>query len=244
MKAAAASDSAPAEVAVDRKAVLNDTLRRRITGMELAPGAVIDEVTLAEEFGLSRPPVRELMRQLAAEGYIELEPNRPARVAAMGYQSMRSFFLAAPLIYVATTQLAAQHASPEEIAGLKQIQARFRAAIEQNDLAARVHCNDQFHLAIGKMAHNDYLMPSLRRLLIDHARMGRIFYRQPTTPDMQANLDTAMLQHEQIIAAIERRDAQAAGELVRAHWELSRLRMTEYVVPAGMVLPMEHDTIR
>ncbi|WP_432383489.1 GntR family transcriptional regulator [Duganella sp. P38] len=241
MKAAPASDSPTTDIAVDRKALLYDTLRRRITGMELAPGAVIDEVSLAEEFGLSRPPVRELMRQLAAEGYIELEPNRPARVAAMGYQSMRSFFLAAPLIYVATTQLAAQHATPQEVAELKHIQAQFRTAIEQNDVAARVHFNDRFHHAIGTMAHNDYLMPSLRRLLIDHARMGKIFYRQPTSSDMQANLDTAMRQHDEIIDAIERRDPQLAGELVRAHWELSRLRMTEYVVPTGMVLPIDGD---
>lgn len=241
MKAAPASDSPTTDIAVDRKALLYDTLRRRITGMELAPGAVIDEVSLAEEFGLSRPPVRELMRQLAAEGYIELEPNRPARVAAMGYQSMRSFFLAAPLIYVATTQLAAQHATPQEVAELKHIQAQFRTAIEQNDVAARVHFNDRFHHAIGAMAHNDYLMPSLRRLLIDHARMGKIFYRQPTSSDMQANLDTAMRQHDEIIDAIERRDPQLAGELVRAHWELSRLRMTEYVVPTGMVLPIDGD---
>jgi DNA-binding GntR family transcriptional regulator len=241
MKAAPASDSPTTDIAVDRKALLYDTLRRRITGMELAPGAVIDEVSLAEEFGLSRPPVRELMRQLAAEGYIELEPNRPARVAAMGYQSMRSFFLAAPLIYVATTQLAAQHATPQEVAELKHIQAQFRTAIEQNDVAARVHFNDRFHHAIGAMAHNDYLMPSLRRLLIDHARMGKIFYRQPTSSDMQANLDTAMRQHDEIIDAIERRDPQLAGELVRAHWELSRLRMTEYMVPTGMVLPIDGD---
>lgn len=239
MKAVSATDAPPADVAVDRKVLLNETLRRRITGMELAPGAVLDEVGLAEEFGLSRPPVRELMRQLAAEGYIELEANRPARVAAMSYQSMRSFFLAAPLIYVATTQLAAQHATAQEIAELKLIQAQFRTAIEQNDVAGRVHFNDQFHHAIGKMAHNDYLMPSLRRLLIDHARMGQVFYRQPTGDDMRGNLDTAMHQHDQIIAAIERRDVQGAGELVKAHWELSRQRMTDYVVPTGMVLPLD-----
>lgn len=232
------------EVAVDRKVLLNDTLRRRITSMELAPGAVIDEVSLAEEFGLSRPPVRELMRQLAAEGYIELEPNRPARVAAMSYESMRSFFLAAPLIYVATTQLAAQHATPAQIAELKQIQAQFRTAIAQNDVAARVHFNEQFHHAIGRMAHNDYLMPSLRRLLIDHARMGKVFYRQPASDDMRANLEAATRQHDQIIEAIERHDVQAAGDLVRAHWELSRQRMTDYVVPSGMVLPLDSEPPR
>ncbi len=170
-----------ADLPVDRKAVLGEALRRRILSMELAPGAVVDELALCDEFGLSRPPVRELMRQMAAEGYIDLEANRAARVSSMSYQSLRSFFLAAPLIYIATTQLAAAHATPSEIAELKRIQAFFRKAIEDKDVEKRVLYNDEFHLQIGKMAHNAYLMPSLQRLLIDHARLGKIFYRHPTT---------------------------------------------------------------
>ena len=67
---------APIVLPIDRKAVLGEALRRRILNMELTPGAVVDEQALCDEFGLSRPPVRELMRQLAAEGYIDLEANR------------------------------------------------------------------------------------------------------------------------------------------------------------------------
>ncbi len=223
-----------AEASPDRKAWLNETLRKRIVSMELAPGAVVDEVSISEEFGLSRPPVRELMRQLAAEGYLELEPNRPARVSAMNYQSLRGFFLAAPLIYVATTQLAAANATTQEIAQLKQIQRDFRQAIVEQDVANRVVHNDRFHLQIGSMAHNDYLMPSLRRLLIDHARLGMTFYRHSPSPEMQGVQDEAVDQHDRIIAAIERRDAQEAGELVRAHWELSRRRMADYALPEGL----------
>lgn len=231
------SDSLLAD-APDRKTVLGETLRRRIVGMELAPGAVVDETALSEEFGLSRPPVRELLRQMAAEGYIELEANRAARVSSMNFQSLRNFFLAAPLIYIATTQLAAANATAEEINTLKQIQKRFRAAIKEHDVEKRVIYNDQFHLEIGKMAHNSYLMPSLRRLLIDHARLGKIFYRHPTTRDMQKDLDRAVEQHDQIIEAIERRDAEAAGGLVRTHLDLSRVRMSEYAAPQGVEVPL------
>lgn len=216
-----------------------ETLRRRIVGMELAPGAVVDELALSEEFGLSRPPVRELMRQMAAEGYLELEPNRPARVSPMSYQSLRSFFLAAPLLYVATTQLAASHATAEEVERLRQIQTQFRAAIDANDLQARVLHNDEFHFEIGRIARNAYLMPSLRRVLIDHARLGKIFYRSPATSDMQRDLETAVEQHDQIIDAIAVGDAQRAGELVRSHMELSRRRMTEYVIPEGLDVPIQ-----
>lgn len=218
----------------DRKNVMAETLRRRIVSMELAPGAAVDELALSEEFGLSRPPVRELLRQMAAEGYLELEPNRPARVSPMSYQSLRSFFLAAPLIYVATTQLAASHATPEEVERLKAIQVQFRTSIEENDLVARVLHNDEFHHEIGRIARNTYLMPSLRRVLIDHARLGKIFYRAPATSDMQRDLEKAVEQHDQIIEAIARRDPEAAGELVRSHMELSRRRMAEYVIPEGL----------
>jgi DNA-binding GntR family transcriptional regulator len=228
-----------ADVPQDRKAVLAEALRRRIMSMELAPGAVVDELALCEEFGLSRPPVRELLRQIAAEGYIELEANRAPRVAAMSHESLHSFYVAAPLIYVATTQLAATYASAEEIEVLKAIQAQFRQAIEERDVENRVLYNDAFHLEIGKMAHNDYLMPSLRRLLIDHTRLGKIFYRHPTTDDMQRDLEIACEQHEQMIQAIERRDPQAAGQLVRDHFELSRRRMAEYAAPQGLDVPIQ-----
>lgn len=226
------------EAPADRKTVLGETLRRRIVSMEMAPGSVVDETELSEEFGLSRPPVRELLRQMAAEGYIELEANRAARVSSMSFQSLRSFFQAAPLIYIATTQLAAANATRADVVELKRIQKHFRAAIEGNDVESRVIYNDQFHLQIGKMAHNAYLMPSLRRLLIDHARLGKIFYRHPTTRDMEEDLGLAVHQHDQIIDAIERQDAEAAGALVRSHFELSRHRMAEYATPEGLEVPL------
>lgn len=221
----------------DRKSVLGQALRHRILSMELAPGASLDEVALAEEFGLSRPPVRELMRQMAAEGYIELEANRAARVASMNYDSLRNYFLAAPLIYVATTKLAAVHATQAEIDGLKRVQERFRAAVEGVDVDERVLQNDGFHLAIGKMAHNPYLLPSLCRLLIDHARLGKTFY-QPRDERMDADLAEAVQQHEDIIDAIQRRDADTAGEIVRAHVYLARRNMASYVAPDGVDVPI------
>ena len=216
---------------MDKKALLVETLKRRIISMELAPGAVVDETLLSEEFGLSRPPVRELIRQMAAEGYLDLEANRSARVSSMSHQSLRNFFLAAPLIYISTTQLAAINATQVEIDQLKKIQASFREAIDQNNLEGRVYYNNLFHLEIGRIAENPYLLPSLERLLIDHARLGKIFYRHPNTTDMQEDLDTAVIQHDQIIDAIERHNAGEAGEIVRVHMDLSRRRMTEYVVP-------------
>ena len=219
----------------DRKAALGDALRRRILTMQIAPGAVLDEVALSEEFGLSRPPVRELMRQMAGEGYIELEANRPARVTAMNYNALRDFFLVAPMIYIATTKLAAEVASKADVEKLKGIQRQFRQAAVERDVDGRIFSNNEFHLEIGRIARNDYLMPSLTRLLIDHARIGRTFFRND--PAAREQLDVAADQHDQIIDAIERHDAEAGGRIVRAHLELSRRNMAAYAAPEGMDLP-------
>jgi len=219
----------------DRKAALGDALRRRILTMQIAPGAVLDEVALSEEFGLSRPPVRELMRQMAGEGYIELEANRPARVTSMNYHSLRDFFLVAPMIYIATTKLAAEVASKADMDGLKAIQRQFRQAAIAGDVDGRIFSNNEFHLEIGKIARNDYLIPSLTRLLIDHGRIGRTFFRND--PAAREQLDVAADQHDQIIDAIERHDPEEGGRLIRAHLDLSRRNMAAYAAPEGMEMP-------
>ncbi|PDS76208.1 GntR family transcriptional regulator [Rhizobium sp. L43] len=226
-----------AEINPDRKGNLGLALRRRILTMELPPGAVLDEVALSEEFGLSRPPVRELMRQMAGEGYIELEANRAARVSSMSYQSLRDFFLLAPMIYITANRLAAENGNRGQLDVLKQIQQSFRKAVDNCDVEGRVFYNDQFHRQIGEMAHNVYLVPSLRRLQIDHARIGKVFYTYPNTPRMQEELELATQQHDEMIATIEKRDVDAAGELARLHLELSRRNMAMYAAPEGLETP-------
>lgn len=228
------------DAAPDRRLALIHALRRRILTMQVAPGAVLDEYALAEEFSLSRPPVREVLRQMAGEGYIELEPNRPARVTGMGYQSLRDFFLFAPLVYVASVRLAAERRSEADLDRLRAIQATFRAAIAAGDVEARVFENDSFHLAIGEIAGNAYILPSLRRCLIDHARIAKVFYEDQMNTRMLAERDEAALQHDQIILAIEARDADAAEALVRAHLDLSRRNIAMYATPETMNLRFDH----
>ena len=233
----------PAETGADRRQAMVLALRRRILTMQMAPGAMLDEYALADEFGLSRPPVREILRQMAGEGYIELEPNRPARVAAMGYTSLRDFFLFAPIVYVASTRLAAERRSAGDLERLKAIQADFRAAILAGDVEARVFQNDLFHLTIGEIAGNAYILPSLRRCLIDHARIAKVFYEDQLAlrhPQMAAERDEAARQHDEIIAAIEARDPDAAEALVRAHLDLSRRNIAMYATPESMNLRFEH----
>jgi len=223
------------EPVLDRKSVFYREICRRIISLELKPDAVLDEVALSEEFGLSRPPIREIMRQLAAEGYVELEANRPARVASMNYQSLREFYLGAPFIYIATTQLAALHATEQEIAVLKKIQQQFCQAIVSCNADDRNVHNQRFHQAIGEMAHNHYLLPSLNRILIDHARIGKIFYRYPAKVESTQNWDAAVDHHEQMIAAIESHQTDKIEQIVTDHFELSRQLLVDFVTPPDRI---------
>ncbi|MEL7116902.1 MAG: GntR family transcriptional regulator [Pseudomonadota bacterium] len=223
-----------------RKTACLEDLRRRVLTQALEPGAYLDEAQLAETYGMSRPPVREVLRQLAGEGYVALQDGRGAQVAPMSHKTLRNFFVAAPMIYAATSRLAAQHATQVQIMRLKDIQTLFRKAIRDGDAAERALANDRFHAMIGEMADNEYLTPSLRRLLIDHTRISMTFY-DPRVPALAAQREIAADQHDHFIDLIERGDADGAAALAIDHWELSRSEIAQFVTPASLDIPLGAD---
>ena len=226
-------DTAP----TGKKTICIEDLRRRILTHELEPGSYLDEVELAETYGISRPPVREVLRQLAGEGYVVLRENRGAQVAPMSHKSLRNFFIAAPMIYAAVARLAAQHATPAQIERMKQIQRAFRVAIRSGDVTQRALLNERFHACMGEVADNEYLLPSLRRLLIDHTRIGMTFYN-PRHTNLEKQRAIAADQHDQFIELIAAGDADGAADLAVAHWELSRTQIEEFVTPDGIQVPL------
>lgn len=220
-----------------RKSLCVESLRRRILTQELEPGSYLDEVEISEAYEISRPPLREILRQLAGEGYVVLRENRGAQVSPMSHKSLRNFFIAAPMIYSAVARLAAGHASPAQIERLKEIQRRFRTAIRNGDVAERALLNERFHAFMGEMADNEFLIPSLRRLLIDHTRIGMTFYN-PRNLTLARERDLAADQHDGFIALIEAGDADGAADLALAHWELSRAAIESFVTPESVRAPL------
>lgn len=216
-----------------KKVICLEDLRRRILTQDLDPGAYLDETRVADAYGISRPPLREILRELAGEGYVVLHENRGAQVVPMTHKTLRNFFVAAPMIYAATTRLAAEHAKPSQLMRLKDTQLLFRAAIRDGNTVERALMNERFHALIGEMADNEFLLPSLRRLLIDHTRIGMTFY-DPRNSTLADHRGMAADQHDQFIALIEVRDAAAAADLAIAHWELSRAAIESFVFPAGI----------
>lgn len=214
----------------DRKTDCLEDLRMRILTLDIAPGSDLDEATLCERYGMSRTPMREIFQRLGGEGYVELAQNRGAKVASMDLHVMRMFFQTAPVIYANVARLAAENGTAGDLDPLRAIQDKFRAATEAGEAGQAALLNHRFHLSIGEMARNTYLLPSLKRMLIDHTRLSQTFYR-PASDEDAGRIAAAVAQHDDMIAAFEARDAERAVDLTIDHWNLSRDRLERFVTP-------------
>lgn len=212
------------------KSACLDDLRRRILSTELAPGLSLDEVGLAERYGMSRTPLREVLQRLQGDGYVVISENRGAKVASMDIAVLRTFFQTAPMVYANIARLAAENHTTQQLDGLKDAQRAFAQAAEAKEPDAAALANHSFHEVIGEMAHNPYLGAALARLQIDHTRMSQTFYR-PEAPDEAALVVKAVEQHDAMIAAIEAREGALVIDLTLQHWDLSRDRMERFVRP-------------
>lgn len=210
-------------------------LKRRILTIVLEPGTDLDEVSLSTEYGLSRTPLREVLQRLAGKGYVTIASHRGAKVASMDIAAMRVFFQTAPTIYAHIARLAAENRTADDLDRLQAAQRRFRSALGDNDPSAAALANHAFHGIIGEMARNPYMSVCLDRLLIDHTRLGQTFYAPKSEADADL-IETAVAQHEAMIAAIAEQDAVRAVDLTLQHWDLSRDRIERYVHPDPLPL--------
>jgi DNA-binding GntR family transcriptional regulator len=221
---------------MDKQAIYDD-LKKRILTMTLEPGTALDEASLCKHYEISRTPLREVLRALSGEGCVEIVNHRGASVSSMSHKVMRDFFVTAPMIYSAIGRLAAQNAQPAQVDEMREIQARFRAAIESGVSADMVYWNQCFHSLMGDMADNPYLKPSYDRLLIDHARISQTFYR-PRDAEMEGRMHSAVEHHDEMIDAIDRGDCDRIVALIVEHWELSRTILEYFVKPDPLAFEM------
>ena len=214
---------------IDKNDIL-DQLRRRIITMDLTPGEPLDETLLCQELNISRTPLREILRLLSGEGYIRIMENRGAFVSPMDYHSMRNFFQTAPMIYAAISRLAAERALPADIDRLADDQNRFRDAMESRSVNGMIYYNDRFHHNIGVIADNEFLQPSLQRLLIDHARIGMTFWNSHDETRLD-RIRQACADHDRLIEALAANAADSAVEITIEHWQLSKNHSDEFIQP-------------
>jgi DNA-binding GntR family transcriptional regulator len=223
-RASARADAAPLAIAsvVDQ---VYAAIRDRIIHGSLERGARIHQEDLAEDLGVSRTPVREALRRLAAEGLVEMRTNRGARVADVGAGDMLAAYTARLVIEPGAARLAGAERLPAPLARMRAAVSAQRRAIPK--VRRSFDANREFHLALVQASGNSFLVQFAQRLWV--ARIGEVIYeRQRETPERML-LDAD--EHEQILSAIESGNGRRAESLTRRHLADAMGRFTQSLVP-------------
>jgi DNA-binding GntR family transcriptional regulator len=193
--------------------VVYDQLRDEILDLVLPPGSPIDEVQLADRFGMSRTPIREALVRLSSEGLVETLPNRSTMVANIDFLNLHTFFDALTLMYRVTTRLAAQYHQEPDLAVLRTHQRRYAEAVAAEDALAMIYANRDFHGAVAKAGRNPYYTSLFLRILDDGRRLLRLYYQSFDDQLPREYVD----EHEAMINAIQERDEDRCDHLAQGH---------------------------
>ena len=177
----------------------------------LLPGAALDETELARRFGVSRTPVREAIRQLAASGLVEVRPHRGAVVARPSEERLLGMFEAMAELEALCAGLAAERMTPAERGALEAVHEELRALIQAGDPQRYHEVNEAFHAAIYAGTHNAYLAE------MTHATRSRV---QPFRRAQFRNLGRlakSHVEHDRVVLAILRGDRAGAAGAMRVH---------------------------
>jgi DNA-binding GntR family transcriptional regulator len=188
-----------------------ERLRNRIFAHELPPGAWVDEQTLAEEFGISRTPLREALKVLAAEGLVQLKPRRGCYVAQLSEQDLDEIFPVMALLEGRCAQEATARATDGDLQRLAEIHEDLERYAATNDADRFFEANQVFHNALQDLAGNHWLTH-----LIDETRKFIKLTRRDSL-NLEGRLRQSLAEHRAILAAVQQRDADAAGRLMHDH---------------------------
>lgn len=213
--------------AIRRKSLheeLAEKLGEMIVNGELAPGTKIPERQLCEVFEVSRTPMREALKVLAAEGLVTLATNRGAWVSEITVDELEEVFPVMGALEALSGELACAAISDADIAGIEALHVRMRDQYEARDLAGYFRTNQKIHDAILTAARNDTLSAQHRALAV---KVRRARYVANMTDPRWAQ---AMAEHEEILAALKARDGQALAKVLRRHLQNKLQTVRDWLV--------------
>lgn len=188
-----------------------ERLRQSIFAHELAPGDWVDEQALAADYGISRTPLREALKVLAAEGLVTLKPRRGCYVTEVSEQDLDDIFPLMAMLEGRSAWEAANKYQPEDLARLEEIHARLESYAAGNQVDQFFEANQDFHRLIQELSGNRWLL----QLAQDLRKVLKLTRMYSLTVD--GRLQQAMAEHQVIMAALRRRDANAAEAAMRDH---------------------------
>ncbi|MFC4299476.1 MAG: GntR family transcriptional regulator [Castellaniella sp.] len=191
--------------------VVVDRLRNSIIEGELAPGAKLNERELCETLDISRTPLREALKVLAAEGLIDLVPNRGATVAEMSAAEIHEMFELMSGLEAFSGELACTRIRADELAEIKALHFAMLACHARQDLPGYYAKNRQIHDRINLAARNT---PLRQTYLAINRRLQALRFRSNHQPE---KWEKAIREHSEMIEALEARDGRRLSEILRQH---------------------------
>ena len=188
-----------------------ELIRQRIFSRELEPGSWIDELKIAEEYGISRTPLREALKVLAAEGLVTMKVRRGAYVTEVSDKDLADVYHLLALLESDAAAVVASRATEAELAELKALHIELTAAVKKRDEFFAI--NERFHLRILEIADNRWrqqMVADLRKVM----KLNRHNSLLKT-----GRLAESLAEHQAVMDALLARDPELTQARMRAHFQ-------------------------
>lgn len=204
--------------------VVYEKLRQDIIDGTLRPGQRLVMASLAKELGISETPVREAIRRLESDGYVSFTPHSGAMVTTLNDQELSEIYLIRISLEGLATRLAVPFVSSIDIAWLKKKNNEMKVAVKKGRYESLARLNKAFHLRIYKAAPSPRLYKMISDLWDAFERWPSIF---SCVPD---RAETAIQEHEEIIAALESEDVDKADRFIKEQKKNTLAALQNYTV--------------
>ena len=187
-----------------------ELLRQRIFARELAPGSWIDEMRLADEYGISRTPLREALKVLATEGLVTMKMRRGAYVTEVNDKDQRDVYHLLSLLESDAAGVVAAQASDLELAELESIHQELSAAVGNTDKFFAI--NERFHMRLLEIANNrwrDQMVADLRKVMKLNRHNSLL---------KSGRIEESLREHQALLAALLARDVSASVARMQTHF--------------------------
>ncbi len=187
-----------------------ERLRQRIFNRELTPGSWIDELKIAEELGISRTPLREALKVLAAEGLVTMKVRRGAYVTESSAKDLADVYHLLALLETDAAETVARSATDAQLEELSALHAELEQAV--NDAERFFALNEAFHLRLLELADNKW-----RLQMVQDLRKAMKLHRQHSL-QKAGRLQESLAEHRTLMAALTARDGKRSAHSMQAHF--------------------------
>jgi DNA-binding GntR family transcriptional regulator len=187
-----------------------ERLRARILSHRIAPGSWIDEQALCAEYGISRTPLREALKVLAAEGLVTMRPRRGAYVTEMSERDVTEVYHLLSLLESDAAAEVARLATGDELAALESMHEQLEQAVDNRERFFAL--NEAFHMRLLEVAGNRWRT----QVVVDLRKVMKL--NRHHSLFREGRLTESLNEHRALMTALLRRDATAAEVLSRAHF--------------------------